>query len=239
MKRLNDTWLTEGLLDFEYKKYVLLAWLQEVEQQFGAVKIYPSLSDLIFHYENLQQFSDTKSLLEKSFPKEIAQADLAQMKLEYSSKIQKTSDIQELEEIIAYSMPALKKYIDEGRGLYQLVESNIAIEPIGLVPLHKEAGYAMLHYAAQREVEVYSFNLSIFQSVDGETMRGMNMRFVDRYPITITSTLENIKLQLIRAHRELPNPATYLVDSRLAVPFQETILPIAKRMLVRYILTQE
>lgn len=30
MKTLNHNWLTEGLIDFEYKKYILLSYLQEV-----------------------------------------------------------------------------------------------------------------------------------------------------------------------------------------------------------------
>ncbi len=30
MADLNKNWLTEKYIDFEYKKYVLLAWLQEV-----------------------------------------------------------------------------------------------------------------------------------------------------------------------------------------------------------------
>jgi hypothetical protein len=38
---------------------------------------------------------------------------------------------------------------------------------------------------------------------------------------------------LIAEHRELPNPATYLCQTELDFPFQETILPVAKRKLLR------
>jgi hypothetical protein len=34
MATLHDNWLTEGLLDFEYKKYVLLNYLKHIDQQF-------------------------------------------------------------------------------------------------------------------------------------------------------------------------------------------------------------
>ena len=39
MKQLRDDWFLEGRIDYEYKKYVLLAYLQYVAQQFSEVKL--------------------------------------------------------------------------------------------------------------------------------------------------------------------------------------------------------
>jgi hypothetical protein len=47
MADLNKNWLTEKYIDFEYKKYVLLAWLQEVNNNFQDQKLYPFLAQLI------------------------------------------------------------------------------------------------------------------------------------------------------------------------------------------------
>ena len=44
---LPSDWLTGGILDAEYKGYLLLAWLKQVERDFREVKIYPGLSNLI------------------------------------------------------------------------------------------------------------------------------------------------------------------------------------------------
>ncbi len=41
MESLKDNWLTEGLIDFEYKKYVLLAYMKRVKESFGRVELYP------------------------------------------------------------------------------------------------------------------------------------------------------------------------------------------------------
>ena len=54
MENLKDNWLTEGLIDFEYKKYQLLGYLQKVKDSFNRVELYPFLSDLVFHYRNLK-----------------------------------------------------------------------------------------------------------------------------------------------------------------------------------------
>ena len=47
MRNLEKDWLTAGLVDFEYKKYVLLAYLQSVKTNFKEQKLYLDLVDLL------------------------------------------------------------------------------------------------------------------------------------------------------------------------------------------------
>ena len=51
----------------------------------------------------------------------------------------------------------------------------------------------------------------------------------------IAHTYEHIKSELIRNRSELPNPAVYSIETGLSFPVDETLLPIAKRSLVKYI----
>ena len=44
---------------------------------------------------------------------------------------------------------------------------------------------------------------------------------------------EALKIDLIKEFPELPNPATYSFNIEVDFPFNETILPIAKRKLIR------
>lgn len=62
MKTLSETWFTEGYIDFELKRYTLLAYLQEVNKYFNQHKLYPQLADLIFHYNNLVSFRENKKV---------------------------------------------------------------------------------------------------------------------------------------------------------------------------------
>ena len=48
---LSETWFMEGNIDFESKKYTLLAYLQRINAYFNESKLYPHLSDIIFHYQ--------------------------------------------------------------------------------------------------------------------------------------------------------------------------------------------
>ena len=44
---------------------------------------------------------------------------------------------------------------------------------------------------------------------------------------------DKIKLGLVKEYEELPNPATFKMECDIDFPFEETILPIAKRRLVK------
>jgi hypothetical protein len=51
----------------------------------------------------------------------------------------------------------------------------------------------------------------------------------------MVNTYESIKGDLIRNKIDLPNPAVYSIETDLKFPLEETLLPIAKRSLVKYI----
>jgi hypothetical protein len=48
-------------------------------------------------------------------------------------------------------------------------------------------------------------------------------------------TYENIKYDLIKNNSTISNPAVYSIETELIFPIEETLLPIAKRRLVKYI----
>jgi len=49
------------------------------------------------------------------------------------------------------------------------------------------------------------------------------------------NTYENLKSELIKNRSDLPNPAVYSIETELSFPVEETLLPIAKRSLVKFI----
>jgi hypothetical protein len=125
MDRLKDNWLTEGLIDFEYKKYQLLAYFKEVKSSFNRVELYPFLSDLVFHYRNLVSLKENHSLLRDSFPKELSQEGLKNLELNYKRMIEDDFLMQEIESIIEFALPQFKNSLDEGSYIYELIESKM------------------------------------------------------------------------------------------------------------------
>ena len=91
MENLKENWLTEGLVDFEYKKYVLLAYLKHVKDSFKRVELYPILSDLVLHYRNLISLRDSKSLITDRFPKELSLEHINNLEINYRKIIEENS----------------------------------------------------------------------------------------------------------------------------------------------------
>jgi len=234
MKSLGINWFIEGSIDFEYKKYILLDYLQEINRHFDKSKLYPNLTDLIFHYNNLLYFKKNKTVLQQAFPQRITQADLDAVKLTYEKIVDDDASMKEIESIIAYALQQMDPAIQTGKQIYDFVESRLNIDPIGIVPLMPYHGYFSLRNGKEKTNSIYEYQITIFESQD-DKFRGININFVETYEQSITKTPEALKLDLIRRNKHLPNPAVYYVQSDITFPLEQTLLPVAKRSLVKYI----
>ncbi|MGN6417307.1 MAG: hypothetical protein ACTHMC_07440 [Pseudobacter sp.] len=236
MKTLSETWFAEGYVDFELKKYTLLAYLKEVNKYFNENKLYPQLSEVIFHYNNLMALRNNKKYLQEQFPKKLTGIQIRQLQLLYEQIIEDDEMMQELEDIINYSADEIKTTISSGTAIYEFVEEKLTIFPVGLVPLDSNEGYFFLSEGSYRNTRVYQYKLSIFEKHD-EKFRAIRTEFLDQWTRNIANSYENIKSELLKLRRDLPNPAVYSIETDLSFPYDETLLPVAKRRLVRYLST--
>lgn len=234
MKTLSETWFADGYIDFELKKYTLLAYLQKISANFDRNRLYPDLADLIFHYNNLQLFKKNKELLKEQFPKKLTGIQIEKLQLIYEQMIEDDEIMQELEDIIRYSSRKMKDTIKTGTEIFDIVENNMEIFPIGIVPLENREGYFLLVNGSSRNVRAYYYQLGIIERHD-EKYKSIKTEFISEWMKSIVYTYEHIKSELIKMKKEIPNPAVYGIESKLSFPVEETTLPVAKRSLVRHI----
>jgi hypothetical protein len=232
MEELRENWLTEGLIDFEYKKYIVLAYLNKVKAAFHKTELYPFLADLVFHYRNLVTFKENKALINDAFPVELSPESIRNLELTWNKIIEDDAIMKELESIISFALPEFKSSLDEGAQIYEYVESNCEISPIGLASLYAHEGYLFLSQPPEKETNVYRYQLTFFEG-SNESMRGIHMKFLKTTERTLANTYEHIKLQLIREFTSLPNPSVYLVHSKMKFPYVQTLVPVAKRLLIK------
>jgi hypothetical protein len=232
MASLNAHWLTEGWIDFEFKKYQLLAYLQDTAAHFDEKKLYPSLSELIEHYRNLKSFKEKKGMMSELFPKEISRLDLEGRRIEYQPLMEDDALIKELDEIIDFALPVMESRLDDGKGLYEEVAQQLQVFPVGIVPLRTQEGYFFLSDCLSRHVSVYLYQVTLFESAS-EKFRALQASHITDYEISLTHNYESIRYDLITGQRTLPNPATYVVEFKVSYPLPETMLPVAKRSLIR------
>jgi hypothetical protein len=234
MDKLDKNWLTQGLIDFEYKKYILLAYLKNIRQNFRVNKLYPSLSDLINHYDNLKRLQQEKIDLSNQFPKSLNLEEFMAHKLKYERLIKDDNISQELEDILVYSINKMQETMKTGKELYERVEDSMEIVPIGLTSLYQDEGYMFIDESKSIDLDIYRYQITVFEG-PAEKYRAIHTTLIDRIRKGLTTTYENVRLMLVNKNREFANPATYLINSRYTFPMEETLLPVAKRLLVRYV----
>lgn len=234
MKQLSETWFADGYIDFELKKYTLLAYLQEVNRYFHQNKLYPQLADVIFHYNNLLQFRENKKFLQQQFPRRLSQIDLERITLLYESMIADDEVMQELEDILHYALQQMKCTIEDGTGIYEFVETRLDITPVGLMAIDSTEGYFLLRDGHFQETKAYHYRLLFFEK-ESSRYRSMRSEYMGSWQQSVVNTVNNIKNELLRNRSQLPNPAVYSIETDLTFPLEETLLPIARRSLVRYI----
>ncbi len=229
--KLSSDWFIEGMLDFEYKKYVLLAYLQHVSREFAEMRLYPSFSDLIFHYKNLHFFQESKRKLFDKFPVKLSEEEFKKLTLAYSKEVEDDIQLKEIEQIVEYSLPVIQSRLKEGKNIYEYINESLVIEPIGITPLYKHEGYVLIQVSQHKTVNAFEYKIVFFENTEAN-YHGISLKQVDSFQHSIANTYEVMKLQLIKSHSKLPNPATFLFLSMHDLPVDSALIPVAKRKLL-------
>ena len=232
MKKLQPDWFTQNWLDAEYQKYVLMAYLQTVRHNFDAHKLCPDLPDLRDHYDNGMRFSRGKGTLNAAFPKRVSHVTGPPPRIEYKSEVMDDEFMTELDAIMDFALPRFQAMLTEGQQHWADIAGTLTLAPVGLLPLRPEEGYLLLNATNQAETQVYYFCLTLYSEQEPGG-RVVQLKFVEAVRKSLAMTFENMKLDLIRRHRDLPNPATFMLESQRTYPVQETLLPIARQLLAR------
>ena len=121
--------------------------------------------------------------------------------------------------------------------MFEFVHQNLTLDPVGIMPLYQDEGYVFVPNHGANIVHVLKYELSLY-SADTEKYRAMRTIEIETYvPSSIFETPEDLKLALVEQHKDMPNPATFLMDTELDFPFDTTILPVAKRKLMRHLIS--
>ena len=222
MIELSPTWLTDGLIDFEYKQYIILDYLQKVEKEFESYRLYPYFSDLIFHYDNAKQLKNKESLTNTQFPSKLIGVDIDNFEMKYEILTEEEEFNDELELCLDFAIKSIKPSLMLGKTLFDKVKNDISIKHIGLELSDGTSGYFMIDID---RIHVYEYHMS---------NKNMKTKLVRVYPKDLGLTYQSIRLDLVESSN-ITLPSVYLVVSEYPYPLEETLLPVTKRLLIREI----
>jgi hypothetical protein len=232
MTALDQNWLTQGIFDFEYKKYVLMSYFQHIHSEFTHNRLHPYLPELKWHFNACVDLQNNKSQIRTALPKNLTGIDVNNWKLTYEEVDPDDAYMSDLNYILDFAIPRFSKSIDEGIERFTEVEENIRISPVGIVPLRLQEGYLLFLHTFQPLVTIFQYQLALYNEM---RERYLKTTFVDTMRIGIGNTVSQIKVDLTKQNKSLPNPATYVVESKYEYPLHETLLPVTEKLMLREI----
>lgn len=235
MKSWTTTWMTEGVYDDEYKQYHLMAWLQRLDKEFNAVKLYPALDKLVAHHQTLETVFNKFNELVQNDERTLKGLDFKTKRLIFEQTHQPSALSEHLVRLTAFALPLVQKKINEGNEVKAYISSQLQLEPIGILPLYKNEGYLFLQNEQSTAISTYRFTLSMVELLDNHLNR-LRLELIDKRDKGRFTTLAQFKHELTRRFKELPNPATFVLRSKLPFPERETLLPLGQRLLLREVL---
>src|ERR1051326_5522936 len=198
MTELSKNWLTEKHIDFEYKKYLLLAYLQDVKKNFDATKLYPWLAEIIHHYKEALSVKENKQNLQKNFPQKLS--GINSTGLTFENLLSDDELIREIEQIVEFAIPQFESRVEEGKSIYDIVEEHLYIQPVGIIPLKNECGYIFLKGGKSSATNVYEYQITFWET-SSEKYRAIHTHFVRSFEKNISTTFQTMKSDLMRENK--------------------------------------
>ena len=223
---LSENWLSEGLLDVEYKQYELLSYLSKVEIKFDELELYPYFSDILAHYEALILYRNNKLNLKTMFPKELIDISLENTQLIYKDLITDEDYLVDIDTIVEFAIPKFRKTIGYGKFLKDEVEQCMDIIQLDSGMIQSSFGHFII---PDKNIEVYEYELGLYRS--NNNSRILKTKLVRSYPRDLFISYESIRADLYANDKH--SHTVFLVESPIDYPLESTLLPMAKRLLFK------
>jgi len=229
MYHLSLELFTQPFDDLERRQYEICAAIDWLVAQFRRNQLYPALQELIGIYRTLERVLQEHEQLHPSEQMQVLPAPDENRSVERSQR----DVLEQLFELIRWAMPRLAEAIEEGAALFDFVEENISITSVGLLPMYTSEGYVLI--PEHRTCTLHVLRYTSAQIVEhGDRYRALRTtEILSLRNRGVWEAPEAVKHRLIEQYPELPNPATFACETELDFPYAETILPVAKRKLMR------
>ena len=240
MQGLNLSTFIKAADDVEFSKYKFLSILGSYTSALRKNKLYPSLAELISIKNELELLVEQMSLFDPEFVLNLNFADFTE-EFPLSNPIDYDEDaLRKVTDFISWALPEINAAIEEGKAVFDFVNDNINLHEVGIMPIYKNEGYFFIPDQKNDLLKIYRFEMSLF-STEENPLRTLKSKLVDLISLKASESSAPIELKriLMEKFKDLPNPSCFYFETDVDFPFVETILPVAKRKLVRLLAVEK
>lgn len=232
---LEPDWIFKDPIDYEHKKYILLAYLKKMDDFLGQNKIYPAFIEVSLQLASLQTLIKENVLLStnkkfETFDDEVLLKELIARPAPKLSEHEK----EEVERIIKYSSKKFYEYFSIFKGYWQMVYETIS----HTIKRNKKYfdykfGYIIYHTNIDNQVYVWEYTLSDADPIGDEQNIKVNLIYNGpKKGLTLNQIIDNFSSYEDFQKKKAP---VYDFKSEKEFPVNETLLPLFKRKLVGYV----
>ena len=233
---LDPEWIYQDPIDFEHKKYKLLAYLQKCDKRFDELKIYPDFVELSLHLANLQSISKEKTMLTtkkkfKSCDDEILFKELI------PKKIHKLDDAEQLEidKTVRYSGEKIYEAFNIAKSIWTIAQDAISVQ-IKKNKDRLEDGMGYIYFRRRSDEKLLVWEYEIKKEADYELSTKAYLKLIFSGSSDEKTFTDIIEEKSTWNHTEyFKDIPVFEVKSSQEFPFEETFLPMMKRQLMSYV----
>lgn len=221
--------------DVERTQYQILGGLQHARRDFAAKRIYPHLGRLVALYTSLRTILKQSDAYRTASAGTATGIDWEEGTLQYRWPELEDGELSTVRALIEWALPRIQEAIEEGRSIYEMVEENFDVETVGIMPSYVKEGYVLVPDRKADRLHVLRYTVSIFTNEDEQyrTLKTEHCKSIDQFGVDAHPS--SVKLEMVDERKDLPNPATYMFNTDLDFPYEPTLLPVAKRTLMRHL----
>jgi hypothetical protein len=180
----------------------------------------------------IQAFNESKLRFEDSLRRDIMDLDIVNLSIHRDPLPDESGLLTEINEILLFAQKQLSSTYNRGIEQLNETQNQIQISPVGLLVQQYRHGY--LFFRRTRSTRVYSYTVRIIQRpYDGESYKDVVTNFLAEISTGMFTNFGEIKWKLIREDKSACN--AYLIETNEELPQFETLLPIAKRHIIKQV----
>jgi hypothetical protein len=215
--------------DAEMRTYQLLAFEQRAREKLQHNELFPSLTELTEWSNALRDLLSSKQSFENSLKSTITDVDIDSVKITYNPpRLPVHQLLETMHEWALHAQKKIQTLLNDFEEIKMRLLNDMESSPVGLLPLYRDEGYLLITHGSHTDVFIYQRKM-LFES--DQSLRGISSDYFSTYADSTVNTPQHIKLNLIKQHREIPNPATWSFFTQHELPLAGTLLPLAKEKL--------
>lgn len=239
LDRFDITFFSQAVEDFERTQFRFFAALQAAEEMIDQRYVFPLVKDMIRFNERIEAFLERVDKQEKGWPTDLVLTRNQtgyDMHYELQPDAPSRGEVGELIKFIDKHRPNLERKIEKGRDVVNLVNHQIDLVPIGLLPPRKTDGFLIMKPGEDENVFVARYHLlaTAASTAQERSVRLRRINFSNYGGFTKQdekkSPVRTVADALV-TKSDLKHPACFEINVDGDIPFSQTTLPVVQKRL--------